>query len=90
MSFSSIGASENIPLSLMQRLIEALCARFRGTTVNIVAAHLMAAGGVLGGGERSAHTIFDYAVSQGLPVVEVHLWETDDSCASYHRERGEG
>lgn len=32
-------------------------------TVNLVAAHLMVAGGVLGGGERSAHTIFDYCVS---------------------------
>jgi exonuclease SbcD len=30
--------------------------------VNIVAAHLMADGGLLGGGERAAHTIFDYAV----------------------------
>jgi exonuclease SbcD len=46
----------------MQRLIGVLCERFRRDTVNIVAAHLMAAGGVLGGGERSAHTIFDYAV----------------------------
>lgn len=31
--------------------------------VNLVIAHLMVAGGTLGGGERSAHTIFDYAVS---------------------------
>jgi exonuclease SbcD len=31
--------------------------------VNLVVAHLMVAGGTLGGGERSAHTIFDYAVS---------------------------
>lgn len=31
--------------------------------VNLVVAHLMVAGGALGGGERSAHTIFDYAVS---------------------------
>jgi exonuclease SbcD len=46
----------------MQRLIGVLCEPFRTDTVNIVAAHLMAAGGVLGGGERSAHTIFEYAV----------------------------
>lgn len=31
--------------------------------VNLVVAHLMVAGGTPGGGERSAHTIFDYAVS---------------------------
>ena len=30
--------------------------------VNLMVAHLMVAGGVTGGGERSAHTIFDYAV----------------------------
>ena len=30
--------------------------------VNLVVAHLMVAGGTLGGGERPAHTIFDYAV----------------------------
>lgn len=33
--------------------------------VNIVIAHLMVAEGVLGGGERSAHTIFDYWVPAG-------------------------
>ncbi len=27
--------------------------------------------------------IFDYAVTQALPVVEVRLWETPSSCASY-------
>jgi exonuclease SbcD len=32
-------------------------------SVNLVVAHLMVAGGTIGGGERSAHTIFDYAVS---------------------------
>lgn len=33
--------------------------------VNLVVAHLMVAEGVLGGGERSAHTIFDYWVPAG-------------------------
>ncbi|MBI3358445.1 MAG: 6-carboxytetrahydropterin synthase [Nitrospirae bacterium] len=27
--------------------------------------------------------IYDYAISQQLPVSEVHLWETPNSCASY-------
>jgi 6-pyruvoyltetrahydropterin/6-carboxytetrahydropterin synthase len=33
--------------------------------------------------ENIARLIFDYAKSQGFPVVEVHLWETEDSYATY-------
>lgn len=33
--------------------------------------------------ENIARLIFDYAQSQGLPVVEVTLWETDSSFATY-------
>jgi exonuclease SbcD len=44
------------------RIVAALTAGFDGHAVNIVAAHLLVAGGLLGGGERAAHTIFDYAV----------------------------
>ena len=33
--------------------------------------------------ENIARLIFDYAASQGFPVVEVRLWETETSCASY-------
>jgi 6-pyruvoyltetrahydropterin/6-carboxytetrahydropterin synthase len=40
--------------------------------------------------ENLARLIFDYAASQGLPVVEVHLWETEDSCASYRGAKGVG
>jgi len=46
----------------MTRVIAALTARFDGDSVNLVCAHLFAAGGLTGGGERSAHTIFDYSV----------------------------
>jgi 6-pyruvoyltetrahydropterin/6-carboxytetrahydropterin synthase len=35
--------------------------------------------------ENIARMIFDYAVSQGLPVVEVTLWETENSFATYRR-----
>jgi 6-pyruvoyltetrahydropterin/6-carboxytetrahydropterin synthase len=35
--------------------------------------------------ENIAKVIFDYTASQGFPVVEVHLWETDDSFATYRR-----
>lgn len=33
--------------------------------------------------ENLAKLIFDYTLSQGFPVVEVKLWETDDSFAVY-------
>ena len=33
--------------------------------------------------ENIAKLIFDYAAAQGLPVVEVKLWETDSSYACY-------
>jgi 6-pyruvoyltetrahydropterin/6-carboxytetrahydropterin synthase len=33
--------------------------------------------------ENIAKLIFDYAQRQGFPVVEVNLWETETSCASY-------
>ncbi|MBN1794815.1 MAG: 6-carboxytetrahydropterin synthase [Candidatus Omnitrophica bacterium] len=34
--------------------------------------------------ERIAQTIFDVALSKGLPVSEVTVWETESSCATYH------
>jgi 6-pyruvoyltetrahydropterin/6-carboxytetrahydropterin synthase len=33
--------------------------------------------------ENIARMIFDYAHSQGLPIVEVTLWETENSFATY-------
>ncbi len=33
--------------------------------------------------ENIARLIYDYAVSQGFPVVEVQLWETESCFASY-------
>jgi exonuclease SbcD len=45
-----------------KRLTDALCAGFVADRVNLVVAHAFVAGGALGGGERSAHTIFDYSV----------------------------
>ncbi|HYV30460.1 MAG TPA: 6-carboxytetrahydropterin synthase [Candidatus Binatia bacterium] len=35
--------------------------------------------------EAIAQLIFEYAAAQGFPVVEVRLWETPDSYASYRR-----
>jgi len=45
------------------RVIEHLCAAPPPpSTVNVLLAHAMVHGGVLGGGERQAHTIFEYSV----------------------------
>ncbi|MCY3851752.1 MAG: exonuclease SbcCD subunit D [Acidimicrobiaceae bacterium] len=53
----------------MRLLIEALTAGFGTDTVNILAAHAFVYGGRLGGGERDAHFIDDYAISaQSFPV----------------------
>jgi exonuclease SbcD len=54
------------------RIVEALTAGFDTDSVNMVAAHLLIAGGVLGGGERAAHTIFDYAVSASAFPTTAH------------------
>ncbi|MFN3219119.1 MAG: exonuclease SbcCD subunit D [Acidimicrobiales bacterium] len=47
----------------MRLLIEALTAGFAADTVNVVLAHAFVFGGTLGGGERAAHFIDDYALS---------------------------
>ena len=36
--------------------------------------------------ENIARMIFDYTASQGFPVVEVKLWETESCFASYRRK----
>jgi 6-pyruvoyltetrahydropterin/6-carboxytetrahydropterin synthase len=33
--------------------------------------------------ENIARLIYDFAAAQGFPVIEVRLWETEDSCAVY-------
>lgn len=35
--------------------------------------------------ENIARLIFDYALQQGFPVVEVTMWETRNSCATYRQ-----
>jgi 6-pyruvoyltetrahydropterin/6-carboxytetrahydropterin synthase len=37
--------------------------------------------------ENIARLIYDYATGQGLPVVEVQLWETDTCHAGYRGDR---
>jgi len=50
-------------------IVSRLCESFSSDTVNIVAGHAMVAGGALGGGERPAHTVFEYCLSAtGFPA----------------------
>lgn len=58
----------------MRQIVEALTADFGPETVNIVAGHLTVAGGMptLGGGERAAHTIFDYVVPPAVFPADAH------------------
>jgi exonuclease SbcD len=53
-------------------IMEVLCHGFAADTVNLAVTHLMVAGGTLGGGERSAHTIFDYAVAATAFPASAH------------------
>ena len=52
----------------IRRILSHLCAGFDSDAVNLVVSHLTVVGGRTGGGEREAHTIFDYHVPpQALP-----------------------
>jgi exonuclease SbcD len=53
----------------VRRIVSHLTRDFSPETVNIVVAHMMVHGGTLGGGERDAQTIFEYAVDpQAFPT----------------------
>ncbi len=56
----------------VRELLRALCAGFGPDTVNLVAAHLTVSGGRLGGGERAAHTVFEYEVGAVAFPPEAH------------------
>jgi len=57
----------------LRRLVAALTEGLDGgDAVNLLAAHAMVAGGVLGGGERSAHTIFQYALPASAFPAGLH------------------
>ncbi len=54
----------------MRLLIAALCNSFRDDTVNLLTAHTFVLGGEVGGGERPAHLVEEYAVmAQSFPVA---------------------
>ncbi|MEM7276265.1 MAG: hypothetical protein AAF547_24535, partial [Actinomycetota bacterium] len=47
----------------MQRVVAALCAGFEPDRVNLVVGHAFVHGGQVGGGERAAHLVDEYALS---------------------------
>ncbi|MDP8969441.1 MAG: exonuclease SbcCD subunit D [Actinomycetota bacterium] len=63
------------------RVIAALSAGARDDVVNLLVAHLMVTGGTLGGGERAAHTIFDYCV----PATAFPAWMHYVALGHLHR-----
>lgn len=55
-------------------MLAALCTDFDSESVNVVVAHAFVVGGQLGGGERSAHVIDDYAIpSQAFPITASYV-----------------
>ncbi len=56
----------------LRRLVAALSVSFTGETINLVTGHLTVVGGKLGGGEREAHTVADYAVPSTIFPPTTH------------------
>jgi exonuclease SbcD len=50
----------------MAAVVEHLTSGFDADAVNLVVAHLMVDGATMGGGERSAHTVFEYSVPSSV------------------------
>jgi exonuclease SbcD len=56
----------------MARIIETVTGPFSADTVNLVVAHVTIAGAQLGGGERTAQTIFDYWIDPTAFPADAH------------------
>ena len=56
----------------VRQVIASLTAGFGGDTVNLVMSHLTCVGGLFGGGERSAQSIFEYSVPAGIFPITAH------------------
>jgi exonuclease SbcD len=57
---------------MVRDILANLTAEFSDTTVNLVLAHLTCTGGLFGGGERAAQSIFEYHVPASVFPVEAH------------------
>lgn len=74
------------------KIVAALTAGFEAGTINLMAAHLTVMGGRMGGGERGAHTVFDYWVpatafppsAQYLALGHLHRPQLLDGPAPLH------
>jgi exonuclease SbcD len=56
----------------IRRLVDALTGEFSGDTVNLAMSHLTCVGGLFGGGERAAQSIFEYSVAASIFPVSAH------------------
>ena len=56
----------------LRQVIASLTGGFHGDTVNLAMSHLTCVGGKLGGGERSAQSIFEYSVPAAIFPVTAH------------------
>ena len=56
----------------LRQVIASLTGEFHSDTVNLVMSHLTCVGGKLGGGERSAQSIFEYSVPAAIFPVTAH------------------
>jgi exonuclease SbcD len=56
----------------LSRVVEALCRDCNADAVNLLVAHAMVDGGKLGGGERDAHTIFEYSIPPTAFPAHLH------------------
>ncbi len=56
----------------LRGMLESLTSGFRDDAVNLVMSHLTVLDGKLGGGERAAQTIFEYAVPASIFPIESH------------------
>jgi exonuclease SbcD len=66
--------SENVRAydEMIRQLVASLTGGFSGSTVNLLMSHLTCIGGVFGGGERAAQSIFEYSVPAAVFPVSAH------------------
>ena len=66
--------SENVRAydEMIRQVVASLTSGFSDATVNLVMSHLTCVGGVFGGGERTAQSIFEYSVPAAIFPVSAH------------------
>jgi DNA repair protein SbcD/Mre11 len=66
--------SENVRAydEMVRQVVSSLTGGFSGDTVNLVMSHVTCIGGIFGGGERPAQSIFEYSVPATIFPVSAH------------------